>query len=110
MYSQNAYQPYCPPRAHKRSPHTAPKRLSAIPQSESLAEPAPLFRKIKDAATVLGISQYYLRQLVRENTVPFIRSGATYYVDIESARGVLRTMAEANMTMAAGGEADALHQ
>ncbi len=70
---------------------------------------APAFRKIKDAAPVLGISQYRLRQLVRENTVPFIRSGPTYYVDIAAAHKVLREMAVANMAVPGGG-ADGVHQ
>ena len=40
------------------------------------------FLRIKDAATVTGLSQYYLRAGCRNGTVPCIRSGAVYFVTI----------------------------
>lgn len=67
------------------------------------ANATPPFSKIKDAAASLGISQYYLRQLVRENMVPSVRSGQTYYIDMEATREVLHNMAETNMSSGTGG-------
>lgn len=40
------------------------------------------FLKIADAATVTGLSQYYLRHGCRAGTVPHIRSGTTYFVNV----------------------------
>lgn len=40
------------------------------------------FLKIKDAATATGLSQYYLRQGCKGNTVPHIRCGKTYKVNV----------------------------
>ena len=42
------------------------------------------FLSIKDAATVTGLSQYYLRAGCRDGSVPCIRSGKKYLVDVQS--------------------------
>lgn len=40
------------------------------------------FQKIADAATITGLSQYYLRQGCRDGSVPHIKSGSVYFVNI----------------------------
>lgn len=42
------------------------------------------FLSIRDAATVTGLSQYYLRAGCRDGSVPCIRSGKKYLVDVQS--------------------------
>lgn len=40
------------------------------------------FATISDAARITGLSQYYLRQGVRNGTVPHIRSGTKYLINL----------------------------
>lgn len=40
------------------------------------------FRKIKDAATATGLSQFYLRRGCQNGTVPHVKSGGVYYVNV----------------------------
>lgn len=40
------------------------------------------FMKIKDACTKTGLSQHYLRKGCIDGTIPHIRSGKTYYINI----------------------------
>lgn len=40
------------------------------------------FMKIKDACAVTGLSQYFLRQGCRDGSVPHVKSGPTYYVNV----------------------------
>lgn len=40
------------------------------------------FLKIPDACRYTGLSQYYLRNGCRDGSIPCVRSGATYYVNI----------------------------
>lgn len=42
----------------------------------------PRYLKIKDACRATGLSQYYLRKGCIEGTVPHVRSGRVYYVDV----------------------------
>lgn len=45
------------------------------------AKTAP-FMKSKDACAVTGLSQYFLRQGCRDGSVPHVKSGPTYYVNV----------------------------
>lgn len=40
------------------------------------------FMKIKDACAVTGMSQYWLRRGCKDGTIPHIRSGPTYYINV----------------------------
>ena len=40
------------------------------------------FLKIRDASKVTGLSQYFLRRGCRAGTVPHVRSGTVYLVNI----------------------------
>lgn len=102
-------QLYHPPRREPAVRRTLSRRQEEKAEMKA-GDTIPAFQKIKDAAPVLGISQYRLRQLVRESAVPFIRSGPTYYVDIYAAHKVLCEMAASNMAAASGGDADGAHQ
>lgn len=42
------------------------------------------FLSIRDAATVTGLSQYFLRAGCRDGSVPCIKSGRKYLVDVQS--------------------------
>jgi len=40
------------------------------------------YQKIQDACRTTGLSQFFLRKGCRDGTIPCIRSGRTYYIDI----------------------------
>jgi len=40
------------------------------------------FMKIKDAAQATGLSMYYLRDGCKDGTVPCIKSGTVYFVNV----------------------------
>lgn len=40
------------------------------------------FQKIAQASQTTGLSQYFLRQGCKDGTVPNVRSGGTYYVNV----------------------------
>lgn len=40
------------------------------------------FQKIPEACKTTGMSQYYLRKGCKEGSVPHIRSGSTYFVNV----------------------------
>ena len=40
------------------------------------------FQKIPDACKTTGLSQYYLRKGCKDGTVPHIKSGTTYLINI----------------------------
>lgn len=42
----------------------------------------PPFQKIAQAATTTGLSQYYLRSGCKDGSVPHVRSGTTYLVNV----------------------------
>lgn len=42
----------------------------------------PPFQKIKDACATTGLSQCYLRKGCKDGTIPHIKSGGTYYINI----------------------------
>ena len=54
------------------------------------------YQKIPEACKTTGLSQYFLRQGCKNNTIPHIKSGPTYYIDVPSLLEKLRTQACAN--------------
>lgn len=42
----------------------------------------PPFQKIVQAARTTGLSQFYLRSGCKDGTVPHIKSGTTYFINI----------------------------
>lgn len=40
------------------------------------------FQKIQPASRITGLSPYFLRNGCKDNTVPHVMSGGTYYVNI----------------------------
>lgn len=42
----------------------------------------PPFMRIPDAVRATGLSAYYLRNGCKDGTVPHVRSGSTYYVNV----------------------------
>ena len=48
------------------------------------------FASIKEFAAISGLSVYFVRQLIQESRIPFIRSGTKYYIDTGKALSVLR--------------------
>lgn len=43
--------------------------------------PAP-YQRIKEACRSTGLSAYFLRKGCRDNSVPHVRSGNTYYINV----------------------------
>lgn len=52
-------------------------------QATTNGKSAP-FQKFTEASKTTGLSQYFLRQGCKNGTVPHIKSGGTYYVNIPS--------------------------
>lgn len=48
------------------------------------------FQKIEDAVKTTGLSAYYLRQGCRSGTIPCVRSGRTFYVNVPELLQQLR--------------------
>lgn len=42
----------------------------------------PPFQKIKQACATTGLSQFYLRNGCKDGTIPHIKSGGVYYVNV----------------------------
>lgn len=40
------------------------------------------FMKIRDAATVTGLSQFFLRNGCKDGSVPHVKSGNSYYINV----------------------------
>lgn len=40
------------------------------------------FQRIPDACRITGLSQYYLRNGCRDGSIPHVRSGSTYFVNV----------------------------
>ncbi len=40
------------------------------------------FQKISDACKTTGLSMYYLRNGCKDGTIPHIKSGPTYYINV----------------------------
>lgn len=40
------------------------------------------YQKIADACQTTGLSQFFLRKGCRDGSVPHVRSGRTYYIDV----------------------------
>lgn len=40
------------------------------------------FMKIKDACQATGLSMYYLRNGCKDGTVPCVKSGKTYFINV----------------------------
>lgn len=45
------------------------------------SSPAP-YQRIKEACRSTGLSAYFLRKGCRDNSVPHVRSGNTYYINV----------------------------
>lgn len=51
------------------------------------------FLSIKDAATVTGLSQFYLRNGCRDGSVPCIMSGRKFLVDVQALNALFDKIA-----------------
>lgn len=40
------------------------------------------FLKIKDAVAVTGLSEFYLRRSCKDGSVPCVKSGGVYYINV----------------------------
>jgi hypothetical protein len=53
--------------------------MANIPKTKELSTP---FVSLEKAATITGLSQYYLRQGCRNGTTPHIRCGTSYKINL----------------------------
>jgi len=53
--------------------------------------PTVPFQKIAEACKTTGLSQYYLRQGCRNGTIPHIKSGGVYYINVPALMEKLDT-------------------
>ena len=47
------------------------------------------FQKIAEACRTTGLSQYFLRRGYKDGTIPHIKSGSTYYINVPELLGQL---------------------
>lgn len=52
------------------------------------------FLRIKDAANATGLSQYYLRRGCQDGTIPHIKSGSTYFINMSAMLAKLNVESE----------------
>lgn len=50
--------------------------------TDSTRSANPPFQKIDDAVRTTGLSAYYLRRGCRDGSVPCVRSGRTYFINV----------------------------
>lgn len=60
------------------------------------------FQKIPDACRTTGLSQYFLRRGCRDGSIPHVKSGPTYYVNIPALLEQLGVPAQAETTVIPG--------
>lgn len=54
------------------------------------------YLKIRDACAATGLSQYYLRKGCKSGTIPHIKSGETYYINVPALIAMLDAQSNAN--------------
>ena len=67
------------------------------------------FLKISDACRETGLSTYFLRKGCKDRTIPHIRSGTVYLIDVAALLAKLHSAAEMNSRdkgVTASGEAE----
>lgn len=62
--------------------------------SEKAYNPNAPYQKIPDACRTTGLSQYFLRRGCRDGSIPCVRSGTVYFIDMEGL--MLKLKAEAS--------------
>jgi hypothetical protein len=60
------------------------------------------FQKIPDACRTTGLSQYFLRKGCRDGSIPHIKSGPTYYVNVPALLKQLGVPAQAETGAVSG--------
>ncbi len=63
-----------------------------------MSENCTPFQKIPEACKTTGLSQYYLRKGCKEGTIPHIKSGPTYYINVPELLECLRSRSEAEIS------------
>lgn len=58
------------------------KTTTATRSSKRTYNPDARYQTILDAVRTTGLSQYYIRQRLNAEDIPFIRSGRTRYIDV----------------------------
>lgn len=58
------------------------------------------FQKIYDASRSTGLSQYYLREGCKNGSIPCIKSGKVYFIDVPALLDKLRAQAESEVKQA----------
>jgi len=58
------------------------KKCKYAKSKERREMPTAPFQKIAEACKTTGLSQYFLRQGCRNGTIPHIKSGGVYYINV----------------------------
>ena len=58
------------------------KTRSEIDVKEEMEMGGPPFQKIKEACKTTGLSGYYLRNGCKDGSIPHIKSGGVYYINV----------------------------
>lgn len=59
---------------------------------DSTTNSGPPFQKIREACATTGLSQFYLRNGCKDGSIPHIKSGGTYYINIPALLKKLEAM------------------
>ena len=62
------------------------------------------FQKIQQACKTTGLSMYYLRNGCKDGTIPHVKSGGTYYINVPALLRVLGATPEDQGSGAADGQ------
>lgn len=54
-----------------------------------MEENRPIYCSIKDTVEITGLSEYFLRNLLKDGQLPHIRSGAKIYVNVPKLAALL---------------------
>lgn len=57
------------------------------------------FQKIQEAAKTTGLSQYFIRNGCKDGTIPYVRSGTAYLVDVDGLVLQLQQQARAGVPL-----------
>lgn len=57
-----------------------------------MSEITKQFQKIPEACKTTGLSQYFLRKGCKDGTIPHVRSGTVYYINVPALLDKLKEM------------------
>lgn len=57
----------------------------------------PRLMSLKKASEYFGVSDYFLRQGVKNGSIPYIRSGAKYYISVDALTEKIKSSCKSSL-------------